>query len=113
MGRNLQTGARSATEQLNRFVEGSSDGHGHGHGATASRAGRYEPEHKEFWDDFSTLGDSSRRSTMSGGASGHGRGASAAGGGSGSGAIGTATMKRGASTKSKTKTKDDDWDDNW
>ena len=109
MGRNIQTGARSATEQFNRFIEGP-DGRGHGSGPGSRTSGsRYEPERKDFWDDFSSLGDNRRTSMMGGGAPGGGRSS----GGSGAGAIGTATMKREPSTKAKTKAKDDDWDDNW
>lgn len=120
-GQNLQTGARSAADQFNRFVEGDDGGHG-------SARSRVDPERRDFWDDFNSI--STQQQEMSG----HQRS------GSRSGVIGTAAMRKGptptasslsnttpastsettapsgvegdASTKSKPKEKDD-WDENW
>lgn len=114
-GQNFQTGARSAADHFNRFVEGDDGGHG-------PARSQVEPERRDFWDDFSSIG--AQQQEMSG----HQRS------GSRSGVIGTAAMRKGptpaasslsnettvpsgvegadASTKSKPKEKDD-WDDNW
>ncbi|CEJ60139.1 Putative Zinc finger protein gcs1 [Penicillium brasilianum] len=119
-GQNLQTGVRGAADQFNRFVEGPEDGR-----AGAGRS-RVEPERRDFWDDFSSLGSQEQN--------GHQRS------GSRSDVIGTAAMRKGpaatplsnsttpissettasagkdhgaagastATTKGK-----DEWDDNW
>ncbi|KAJ5241398.1 Arf GTPase activating protein [Penicillium citrinum] len=116
-GQNFQSGARNAADQFNRFVEGDDGGHG-------SRS-RVEPERRDFWDDFSSIGAQQQQQQEM---SGHQRS------GSRSGVIGTAAMRKGpapaasslsnettapsgveagdAPTKSKSKEKDD-WDDNW
>ena len=100
MSRNIQTGARGATDSFNRFVEGP-DG---------QQSSRVEPERRDFWDSFSTIGEERERQR--------------AANRRGSGAIGTGAMKRAATTttmgtssstapsapSSKAK---DDWDDNW
>ncbi|KAJ5775348.1 uncharacterized protein N7511_000359 [Penicillium nucicola] len=48
-GQNLQTGVRGAADQFNKFVEGD-DGRGE------YQRTRMEPDRRDFWDDFSTLG---------------------------------------------------------
>lgn len=121
-GQNLQTGVRGAADQFNRFVEGE-DGR-----PTRSRV---DPDHRDFWDDFSTLGEE-RQANVNGNGNGNRHQRS----GSRSDVIGTAAMRKGptstplanstipaeasatsgkegtetgaATTKGK-----DDWDDNW
>ncbi|KAL4874735.1 hypothetical protein BJY04DRAFT_203251 [Aspergillus karnatakaensis] len=115
-GQNIQTGARGAADSFTRFVEGPND---HSGGA---RRGRAEPERKDFWDDFSTLGEESHRrnasrsgalgtaamkSSVPGGRESPVPGAKAAGTGAGAGA-GT-----GAGGAAPRKSQDGDWDDNW
>lgn len=120
-GQNLQTGARGAADQFNRFVEGE-EGHAGG------QRSRVEPERRDFWDDFSTIASQEQQ------AAGHRRGASR------SDVVGTAAMRKtpatgsslansstsnaetttapsglegtesGATSTAKGK---DDWDDNW
>lgn len=46
----MQTGVRGAADQFNRFVEGE-DGRADG------QRTRVEPEHRDFWDNFSSLSD--------------------------------------------------------
>lgn len=112
----MQAGARGAADQFNRFVEGED-------GRPAGQSSRVEPERKDFWDDFSSLGGQDQQP------SGHRRG------GSRSGVVGTAAMRKApgsgsslahgetatapsgvetesgaASSNAKGK---DDWDDNW
>ncbi|KAJ5573598.1 uncharacterized protein N7459_008025 [Penicillium hispanicum] len=121
-GQNLQAGARGAADSFNRFVEGGDESRPGG------QRGRVEPERRDFWDDFSSLGSQQN--------SGHRRS------GSRSDVIGTAAMRKGpgpassfgnssstatagethvssgleasegGTTSSTTKGKDD-WDDNW
>jgi ADP-ribosylation factor GTPase-activating protein 1 len=132
-GQNFQTSARSAADQFNRFVEGDDGGHGRGSGngngvgsgpGSAARS-NVDPERRDFWDDFSSIGAQQQQQQEM---SGHQRS------GSRSGVIGTAAMRKGptpaasslsnettapsgveqaeAPTKSKPKEKDD-WDENW
>ncbi|KAL1956242.1 hypothetical protein VTO42DRAFT_7502 [Malbranchea cinnamomea] len=109
LSRNLQTSARGAAEHFNRFVEGPSDDR-----RTANR--RFEPERKDFWDEFSSIGEQ-RRAT---GAVSTSRGAGS------SGAIGTAALKKetpfsssvsasapGAASSTSISKDKDEWDDNW
>lgn len=51
-GQNLQTSARGAAESLNRFVEGADERAA----AVAARRRGFEPERKDFWDDFASIG---------------------------------------------------------
>ncbi|KAJ5689057.1 hypothetical protein N7462_003449 [Penicillium macrosclerotiorum] len=119
-GQNLQTGVRGAADSFNRFVEGTDE----------DRTGRtrVEPERRDFWDDFSSIGAQER--------AGHQRS------GSRSGVIGTAAMRKGpagsalansstppaavdpnpsggidhgetGTTASTTTKNKDDWDENW
>ncbi|EEP79468.1 conserved hypothetical protein [Uncinocarpus reesii 1704] len=95
--------SRNATTSFNRFVEGAD-----GHDRSASAPRHFEPERKDFWDDFATLGEErSRGSSATTPAK--------------SGAIGTAAMKKnpqtggsgasaGAGSAGKGK---DDWDNSW
>ncbi|EAS30603.3 zinc finger protein gcs1 [Coccidioides immitis RS] len=103
VSRNIQSGARGASDSFNRFVEGPSDGSSN-RSTSASR--RFEPERKDFWDDFAALGES-RSPPLSK-----------------SGAIGTAAMKKNTPTTTTTTTGSstggisapkgkDDWDENW
>lgn len=80
-GQNLQTGVRGAADQFNRFVEGPDDARSGG----AARS-RVEPERRDFWDDFSSLGAQERN--------GHERS------GSRSDVIGTAAMRKGPAASS-------------
>ncbi|KKA21943.1 Zinc finger protein gcs1 [Rasamsonia emersonii CBS 393.64] len=77
LGQNLQTSARGAAESLNRFVEGADERAA----AVAARRRGFEPERKEFWDNFASLG-----------AGGGGRQERPA-----SGALGTTAMKKSPS----------------
>ncbi|KAF3395783.1 ADP-ribosylation factor GTPase-activating protein GCS1 [Penicillium rolfsii] len=121
-GQTLQTGVRGAADQFNRFVEGPDDARSGG-GARS----HVEPERRDFWDDFSSLGAQERN--------GHQRS------GSRSDVIGTTAMRKspaasslvnsstpisssettsagkehgegggGATSTAKGK---DEWDDNW
>lgn len=106
VSRNLQTGARGATDSFSRFVEGP-DGQ-----TRQQSSSRVEPERRDFWDSFATIGEERERQKTAGR------------GGGGSGAIGTGAMKRAATTTStplgtgssatapSSKGKDD-WDENW
>lgn len=122
LGQNIQVGARGAADSFNRFVEGSD--------APSTRRARAEPERKDFWDDFASLGaqDNHRRNTSRSGALGTtamkpGPGASSSAtastsvsSSSGSAPIGSGTgTGRGASpTPASRKSQDDGaWDDNW
>ncbi|EFR00621.1 ADP-ribosylation factor GTPase-activating protein GCS1 [Nannizzia gypsea CBS 118893] len=111
VGRNIQTGTRTAADSFNRFVEGN-DGPAGGPrrapGASSASARGFEPERKDFWDSFAAVGEERERQR-------HGAGST-----SGSGAIGTGTMKKNdppisSPTKpaSSAAPKDDGWDDNW
>ncbi|RLL99926.1 hypothetical protein CFD26_100007, partial [Aspergillus turcosus] len=51
LGQNLQVGARGAADHLTRFVEGPDEG------AAAAARRRQEPERKDFWDEFASLGE--------------------------------------------------------
>ncbi|KDB25154.1 hypothetical protein H109_03018 [Trichophyton interdigitale MR816] len=108
VGRNLQTGTRTAADSFHRFVEGSDGPAGGPHRTTGSASASskgFEPERKDFWDSFAALGEERDRQR-------HGAGSS-----SGSGAIGTGTMKKNDSSSIKpaasSVSKDDGWDDNW
>ncbi|KAJ5702471.1 Arf GTPase activating protein [Penicillium malachiteum] len=119
-GQNLQAGARGAADQFNRFVEGDES-------RPAGQRARVEPERRDFWDDFSSLGAQDQ-------AGSHRRS------GSRSGVVGTAAMRKTPATNSslansstptsaetttapsglestETTTSNakakDDWDDNW
>lgn len=84
----MTTGARGATQQFHKFVEGQDN-------AAASAAGarsHVEPERKDFWDSF-------------------GGGASAADKPVKPSSIGTSAVKK--STTGATKKKDDGWGDDW
>lgn len=126
LGQNLQTGARGAADHFNRFVEGSDE-------ATASVAARrrqgqaaggggVEPERKDFWDDFASVGEetSHRRTTSKPNAIGTaamkppGNVSAASGAGSASGsASGTASgTGTGAGSAAGSK-QDEKWDDDW
>lgn len=48
LGQNLQTGAKGAADQFNRFVEGPD---------APGTQRRYQPERQDFWDDLSALGE--------------------------------------------------------
>lgn len=80
LGQNIQVGARGAADQFNRFVEGQDE-----HTSSLARR-RGEPERKDFWDDFASLGAEDQ------GQGQHRRSASRPN------AIGTAAMKPGAAT---------------
>jgi ADP-ribosylation factor GTPase-activating protein 1 len=119
LGQNLQTGVRGAADQFNKFVEGderSGDGR---------RNNRVEPERREFWDDFASMGDQDT--------SNHRRSASQRS--QRSDVVGTAAMRKGPTasslanstpgmsgadagegkntTTSTTAKAKDEWDDNW
>jgi ADP-ribosylation factor GTPase-activating protein 1 len=122
LGQNIQVGARGAADSFNRFVEGSD--------VPSTRRARAEPERKDFWDDFASLGaqDNHRRNTSRSGALGTtamkpGPGASSSAtastsvsSGSGSAPVGSGTgTGRGSSpTPASRKSQDEGaWDDNW
>lgn len=102
VSRNIQTGARGATDSLARFVEGPESSQ---HRSTSQARG-FEPERKDFWDDFSAVGEERVRKANATPTSA-----------TLSGSIGTAAMKKNASgtgtgTGTGAKGKED-WDDNW
>ncbi|PLB43225.1 ArfGap-domain-containing protein [Aspergillus steynii IBT 23096] len=103
-GQNLQTGARGAADQFNRFVEGPDD---------ARRREREDPERKDFWDDFSSLGEENhRRNTSRSSAIGTAamKPSTGTGGATGAGAgAGAGTTAPAAGRKSQ----DEDWGENW
>ncbi|EAW12613.1 GTPase-activating protein GCS1 [Aspergillus clavatus NRRL 1] len=117
LGQNIQTGARGAAGHFSRFVEGPDEG------AAAAARRRQEPERKDFWDDFSTLGEQDtphRRNTSRSSAIGTtairpgGQGGSAAGVGSGSGPGSGGGAATGTGAAGGKKGHDEGgWDDNW
>ncbi|KAL4801035.1 hypothetical protein BDV19DRAFT_7215 [Aspergillus venezuelensis] len=126
-GQNIQTGARGAADSFNRFVEGT-DGPSRGGSQRRGRPGAgAEPERKDFWDDFASLGNEGHRrnasrsgalgtnamkpapgSGASTSASGAGSGSTTAGAGNGTGRASPAPA--GASRKSQD---DGAWNDDW
>ncbi|KAL1995154.1 hypothetical protein VTN49DRAFT_1341 [Thermomyces lanuginosus] len=54
ISQNIQTGARGAAEQFTRFVEGPSET-----GGARSTRRDFEPERKDFWDEFSNIASQS------------------------------------------------------
>ncbi|KAL4788104.1 hypothetical protein BJX76DRAFT_230788 [Aspergillus varians] len=119
LGQNLQVGARGAADSFNRFVEGSETPSG------VNRRARAEPERKDFWDDFSSLGaeDGHRRNVSKSGALGTtamkpGPSPAPSGTPSTSAGAGSSTPAGGGRDSSPTpaskKSHDDGaWDDNW
>lgn len=113
LGQNVQTGVRGAADQFNRFVEGED-------GRVDGQRTRPEPEHREFWDNFSGLGDQashrrsgsqrSQRSDVVGTAAMR-KGPTLANSTSGSSGLESSESKRTAPTA--TAQGKDDWDDNW
>jgi ADP-ribosylation factor GTPase-activating protein 1 len=116
-GQNVQTGVRGAADQFNRFVEGED-------GRVDGQRSRVEPERRDFWDDFSSLGDQET--------SNHRRSASQRS--QRSDVVGTAALRKGptasslansnpassgAEAESRNTTASapgkgkDEWDDNW
>jgi hypothetical protein len=111
-GQNLQTGVRGAADQFNKFVEGDE-------ARADGRRNRVEPERRDFWDDFSSLGEQEISS--------HRRSASQRS--QRSDVVGTAAMRKGPTasslansgaeagdgknTSSATGKGKDDWDENW
>ncbi|KKZ68515.1 hypothetical protein EMCG_05799 [[Emmonsia] crescens] len=116
--RNVQTGTRGAADVFSRFVEGPSErstSGGPGSGPASQRR-TFEPERKDFWDDFAAVGEEKRRSGAIGTTAMRG-GGPAPGAGTGGGATGGAGGGgTGAGGGTGTKGKDDGgggWDDNW
>ncbi|KAJ5317817.1 hypothetical protein N7508_002325 [Penicillium antarcticum] len=115
-GQNLQTGVRGAADQFNKFVEGD-DGRGE------YQRTRMEPERRDFWDDFSTLGSQEPAGHRRSGSQRSQR----------SDVVGTAAMRKGPTTSSlanstpasagaehadgttaaSTGKGKDEWNDNW
>jgi len=97
VAKGAQTGAKSAADGFNRFVEGNG-GTGGGSGGGAYRSMPLDESKKDFWDSFAEAG--AARQT--------------GGGGAGSSAIGTGAVKKsGASAgggAAKGKTDEDNWD---
>ena len=127
LGQNLQTGARGAADHFNRFVEGSDEATAsvaarRRQGQAAGGGGGVEPERKDFWDDFASVGEetSHRRTTSKPNAIGTaamkppGNVSAASGAGSASGsASGTASgTGTGAGSAAGSK-QDEKWDDDW
>lgn len=85
IGQSVQQGARSASENFNRFVEGPESGQG------ASRNAPLDESKKSFWDDFASLADQRKPQSSS---------------------IGTSAMGKGnSSTARAPAAKKDEWDD--
>ncbi|PGG99582.1 ADP-ribosylation factor GTPase-activating protein 1 [Blastomyces parvus] len=115
VSRNVTTGTRGAADALSRFVEGppSAGSASGGPGAAfGSQRRTFEPERKDFWDDFAALGEEKKRTgaigttAMRGGGGGSGGGGAPSGGGAGAGSGGTGT-------KGKDDGSGGGWDDNW
>ncbi|KAJ5795027.1 hypothetical protein N7457_001626 [Penicillium paradoxum] len=110
-GQNLQTGVRGAADQFNKFVEGDDRPDG--------RRNRVEPERRDFWDDFSSLGDQETANHRRSGSQRSQR----------SDVVGTAAMRKGPTASSLANSTDageskntttsatgkskDEWDENW
>ncbi|KAI2793691.1 hypothetical protein POX_a00275 [Penicillium oxalicum] len=125
-GQNLQTGVRGAADQFNRFVEGPSDNR------AGSARSRVEPERRDFWDEFSSLGAQDRSAVTThersgsrsdnigtaamrkgpGGNSGLASSTSVSSGGIGASAAKSESDHGGAAPSGAAKPKDE-WDDNW
>lgn len=112
----MQTGVRGAADHFNRFVEGED-------GRVDGQRSRVEPERRDFWDDFSSLGDQeapnhrrsgsqrSQRSDVVGTAAMRKGPAASSFANSTPAASGAeADSKNGPSAPGKAK---DEWDDNW
>lgn len=85
----VASGARGATEQFHKFVEGQDQ-------AAASAAGKREPERKDFWDSFGVADEKPQASKPS--------------------SIGTSAMRKTNSNTNDAgakKKKDDGWGDDW
>lgn len=116
----MQTGVRGAADQFNRFVEGDE-------GRVDGQRPRAEPERRDFWDDFSSLGDQETSSHRRSGSQRSQRSQR-------SDVVGTAAMRKGPTvsslgnstpassgaeaegkntTASATGKGKDEWDDNW
>lgn len=93
MAKGAQTGAKSAADGFNRFVEGNG-GTGSGSGGGAYRSMPLDESKKDFWDSFAEAG--------------------AARQGAGSSAIGTGAVKKSGAGAgggaAKGKTDEDNWD---
>lgn len=111
----MQTGVRGAADHFNRFVEGED-------GRVNGQRTRVEPERRDFWDDFSSLGDQEQSSHRRSGSQRSQR----------SDVVGTAAMRKGPTASSLANSKPagsgadadknttsatgkgkDEWDDNW
>ncbi|KAL4946287.1 hypothetical protein BDV06DRAFT_136035 [Aspergillus oleicola] len=131
-GQNIQVGARGAADSFNRFVEGSDGSPRAGSQRRGRVGGSAEPERKDFWDDFASLGQEGHRRTASrSGALGTtamkpapvaATSGSGAGAGSGSGSTTAAGTGSGAGngtgrtspTPASRKSQDDGaWNDDW
>lgn len=95
MSSGVASGAKGATEQFQKFVEGQDNAAA----ASAARSGgRAEPERKDFWDSFGGSDEPANASTSK------------------PSSIGTAAMKKTTSGTNETgakKKKDDGWGDDW
>ncbi|KIV91621.1 hypothetical protein PV10_06139 [Exophiala mesophila] len=93
-GQGIQTGAKGAADQFNRFVEGQDEQAA----KSAARRTKVEPEKKDFWDSFGVPDESSSASKPSS-------------------SIGTSAMKKmnhvQANPPLKNKNKEDGWGDDW
>ncbi|RHZ53829.1 GTPase-activating protein GCS1 [Aspergillus thermomutatus] len=109
LGQNIQLGARGAADHLTRFVEGPDDG------AAAAARRRQEPERKDFWDDFASLGeqDSHRRSTSRSSAIGTTAIRPSGGGPSGGSSAAGSGAATGTSSSAGRGGDEGGWDDNW
>ncbi|KAL1851197.1 ADP-ribosylation factor GTPase-activating protein gcs1 [Paecilomyces lecythidis] len=97
LGQHVQTGARGAADTFSRFVEGPD--------------GRREPERKDFWDEFSSIGSKeNRKSTSSIGTAAMKHGPSSS---TSSGFGSTSTPAQTASSSSTANKGKDDWNDDW
>ncbi|KAK7715019.1 ADP-ribosylation factor GTPase-activating protein gcs1 [Diaporthe eres] len=86
IGQSVQQGARSASENFNKFVEGGPESSQGG-----SRAAPLDESKKSFWDDFASLADQRKPQSSS---------------------IGTSAMGKGSnSTARAPAAKKDEWDD--
>jgi ADP-ribosylation factor GTPase-activating protein 1 len=88
-GQGIQSGAKSAAEGFNKFIEGQDEGAAR----VANKSGNVEPERKDFWDSFGAANEQKS--------------------GGGGGSLGTSAMKKKDLPAGQPGKKDDGWGDDW
>jgi ADP-ribosylation factor GTPase-activating protein 1 len=94
-GQGIQSGAKGAAQQFNKFVEGSN--------TTSDAPTSPDPDKRDFWDSFGQSGDGNKRTSGAGG----------------SGSLGTGILKKTTSNPGPSgsgggsRKKEDGWGDDW